>query len=43
MTTAKIAAEHSVHSTRAALASVSLALILLVAKTWAAYVTNSTA
>lgn len=43
MTTAKVAAEHSVHSTRAALASVSLALILLVGKTWAAYVTNSTA
>ena len=43
MTTAKVAAEHSVHSTRAALASVSLALILLVAKSWAAYVTNSTA
>ena len=43
MTTAKIAAEHSVHSTRAALASVSLALILLIAKTWAAYVTDSTA
>jgi ferrous-iron efflux pump FieF len=43
MTTAEIAAEHSVHSTRAALASVSLALILLVAKAWAAYATNSTA
>lgn len=43
MTTAKIAAEHSVHSTRAALASVTLALVLLVAKTWAAYVTDSTA
>jgi ferrous-iron efflux pump FieF len=43
VTTAKVAAEHSVHSTRAALASVSLALILLVGKTWAAYVTNSTA
>ena len=43
MTTAKIAAEHSVHSTRAALASVTLALILLVAKTWAAYRTGSTA
>ena len=43
MTTAKTAAEHSVHSTRAALASVSLALLLLVAKGWAAYVTDSTA
>jgi len=43
VTTAKIAAEHSVHSTRAALASVTLALILLVAKTWAAYRTGSTA
>lgn len=43
MTTAKVAAEHSVHSTRAALASVSLALVLLVAKSWAAYATNSTA
>jgi ferrous-iron efflux pump FieF len=43
MTTAKVAAEHSVHSTRAALASVTLALILLVAKTWAAYRTGSTA
>ncbi|HEV2593933.1 MAG TPA: cation diffusion facilitator family transporter [Sphingomicrobium sp.] len=43
MTTAKVAAEHSVHSTRAALASVALALLLLVAKTWAAYRTGSTA
>lgn len=43
MTTAKTAAEHSVHSSRAALASVSLALILLVAKAWAAYQTDSTA
>ncbi|MFL6722309.1 MAG: cation diffusion facilitator family transporter [Sphingomonas sp.] len=43
MTTAKLAAEHSVHSTRAALASVSVALILLVAKAWAAYQTGSTA
>ncbi len=43
MTTAKVAAEHSVHSTRAALASVSLALVLLVAKSWAAWATNSTA
>ena len=43
MTTAKIAAEHSVHSTRAALASVALALVLLVAKAWAAYQTGSTA
>jgi ferrous-iron efflux pump FieF len=43
MTTAKTAAEHSVHSTRAALASVTLALVLLVAKGWAAYATDSTA
>lgn len=43
MTTAKIAAEHSVHSTRAALASVALALVLLVGKTWASYRTGSTA
>jgi len=43
MTTAKVAAEHSVHSTRAALASVAVALVLLVAKAWAAYVTDSTA
>ena len=43
MTTAKIAAEHSVHSTRAALASVALALVLLVAKAWAAFQTGSTA
>ena len=43
MTTARIAAEHSVQSTRAALASVSLALVLLLAKAWAAYRTGSTA
>jgi len=43
VTTAKTAAEHSVHSTRAALASVTLALVLLVAKAWAAYETDSTA
>jgi ferrous-iron efflux pump FieF len=43
VTTAKTAAEHSVHSSRAALASVSLALVLLVAKAWAAYQTDSTA
>jgi ferrous-iron efflux pump FieF len=43
VTTAKVAAEHSVYSTRAALASVTLALILLIAKTWAAYRTGSTA
>src|SRR4051794_39411623 len=43
MTTAELAAEHSVHSTRAALASVTLALVLLVAKAWAAYQTGSTA
>jgi ferrous-iron efflux pump FieF len=43
VTTAKLAAEHSKHSTRAALASVALALVLLVAKAWAAYATDSTA
>ncbi len=43
MTTAKTAAEHSVHSTRAAFASVSVALVLLIAKAWAAYRTDSTA
>lgn len=43
MTTAKTAARHSAFSTRAALASVSLALILLIAKAWAAYATHSTA
>ena len=43
MTTAKIAAQHSVHATRAALASVKLALVLLVAKAWAAWLTDSTA
>jgi ferrous-iron efflux pump FieF len=43
VTTAKIAAEHSAYATRAALASVTLALILLIAKAWAAYATDSTA
>ena len=43
MTTAKVAAEHSVYSTRAALASVAVALMLLIGKTWAAYATDSTA
>src|SRR6476620_10903971 len=43
MTTATTAAEHSVHSTRAAFASVSVALVLLIAKAWAAYRTDSTA
>jgi ferrous-iron efflux pump FieF len=43
VTTAKTIAQHSTHSTRAALASVSLALVLLIAKAWAAYLTDSTA
>jgi len=43
VTTAKLAAENSAFSTRAALASVTLALVLLVAKAWAAYQTDSTA
>jgi ferrous-iron efflux pump FieF len=43
VTTAELAAERSVHSTRAALASVGVATALLVAKAWAAYQTDSTA
>ena len=43
MTTAKIVAAHSVLSSRAALASVALAMTLLVAKGWAAWATDSTA
>jgi len=43
VTTAATAAAHSVLSTRAALASVALATMLLVAKAWAAYATDSTA
>lgn len=43
MTTARVAAEHSLLATRAALASVALALALLVAKGWAALETDSTA
>jgi len=43
VTTARIAAENSALSTRAALASVALALVLLVAKGWAAWATDSTA
>ncbi|MEP7129533.1 MAG: cation diffusion facilitator family transporter [Sphingomicrobium sp.] len=43
MTTAATAAGHSRLSTRAALASVALASVLLVAKAWAAYATDSTA
>lgn len=43
MTTGKTVAEHSTHSTRAAMASVAVASILLVAKAWAAYRTGSTA
>jgi len=43
VTTAELAAEHSAQSTRAALASVTLALFLLLAKAWAAYATDSTA
>jgi ferrous-iron efflux pump FieF len=43
MTTAKTSAAHSVHSSRAALASVAIALFLLLAKSWAAYLTGSTA
>jgi len=43
MTSADLTAEHSVLSTRAALASVSVALALLLAKAWGAYQTGSTA
>ncbi len=43
MTTAATAAHRSALSTRAALASVALALALLIAKAWAAYETGSTA
>ena len=43
MTTAEVAAGHSAQATRAALASVTLALLLLLAKAWAAYATDSTA
>jgi ferrous-iron efflux pump FieF len=43
VTTAKVAAAHSALSTRAALASVALATVLLIAKIWAAYRTGSTA
>jgi len=43
VTSAQLAAERSVHSTRAALASVSVASVLLLAKGWAAYQTDSTA
>ena len=43
MTTARVAAEHSRLATRAALASVVVALLLLGAKSWAAYETDSTA
>jgi ferrous-iron efflux pump FieF len=43
VTTARIAAENSAIATRAALASVTVALILLIAKAWAAYATDSTA
>ena len=43
MTTARVAAQHSRLATRAALASVVVALLLLSAKSWAAYETDSTA
>ena len=43
MSTARTVAEHSRHSSRAAIASVGVALTLLIAKAWAAYVTSSTA
>ena len=43
MTTARVAAENSRFATRAAIASVVLALALLIAKAWAAYETDSTA
>ena len=43
MTSAELTAEHSLYSTRAALASVTVAVVLLIAKAWAAYQTGSTA
>ena len=43
MTTARVAAEHSRLATKAALASVVLAVMLLAAKGWAAWETDSTA
>jgi ferrous-iron efflux pump FieF len=43
VTTAAVAASHSRHATRAAIASVALASMLLVAKGWAAWQTDSTA
>jgi ferrous-iron efflux pump FieF len=43
MTTAETAARNSAFSSRAALASVALASVLLVAKAWAAWATDSTA
>ena len=43
MTTAETAARHSALSTRAALASVAVALLLLIAKGWGAWATDSTA
>jgi ferrous-iron efflux pump FieF len=43
VTTATVAASHSRHATRAAIASVTLALLLLVAKSFAAWQTGSTA
>ena len=43
MTTARLVARHSALASRAALASVALALVLLLAKAWAAYATDSTA
>lgn len=43
MTTARTAAANSLHATRAAAASVALALVLLSGKAWAAYATDSTA
>ncbi len=43
MTTAETAARNSAFASRAALASVALASVLLMAKAWAAWATNSTA
>jgi ferrous-iron efflux pump FieF len=43
MSNARLAAENSAFATRAALASVAMALALLIAKSWAAYATDSTA
>jgi ferrous-iron efflux pump FieF len=43
VTTREVAASHSRHATRAAVASLALAVLLLIGKAWAAWETDSTA